>query len=257
VPKNVVPEQERRRRRPTKQGVVLSEALIVETALRMVREHGAAGLSARRLGLALGADASAVYRYYRGMDDLTLALGDELMRRALAGWSAGGDWRADLYRLGLRIHAVYLEHPQAAVLTASRVSGRANELAADEAILGALRGAGFPDEAAVRIYHVFIDQCLAFAALDAAALVLPAPALAADRRMWSATYAHLPQATHPNLAASAPLLARRMNDSAYPAALSMILDAAATEVGSRSSESPYTYDDPVSSAVTKRPMSSR
>lgn len=229
MPKNVVSEQQRRRRRPTKQGVVLSETLIVETALRMVREHGAEGLSARRLGLALGADASTVYRYFRGMDELTLALGDELMRRALAGWTATGDWRADLRRLGLRIHAVHLEHPQAAVLTASRVSGRANELAADEAILGALRAAGFPDEAAVRVYHVFIDQCLGFAALDAAALVLPAPALESDQRMWAATYAHLPPDTHPHLSATAPLLARRMNDSAYPAALDMLLAAAAAE----------------------------
>jgi AcrR family transcriptional regulator len=230
MPKNVVPEQARRRRRPTKQGVLLSEKLIVQTALRMVREHGAAGLTARRLGIALGADASAVYRYFRGMDELTLALGDELMRQALSGWSATGDWRGELYRLGLRIHAVYLAHPQAAVLTASRVSGRDNELAADEAILAALRGAGFPDQAAVRIYHVFIDQCLAFAALDAAALALPAPALESDQQMWSVTYASLPAATHPNLSATAPLLARRMNESAYPAALSMVLDNAEAEL---------------------------
>jgi AcrR family transcriptional regulator len=233
MPKNVVSELERRRRRPTKQGVVLSESLIVETALRMVREHGPAGLSARRLGLALGADASAVYRYFRGMDELTLALGDELMRRALAGWPSAADptdWREELHRLGLRIHGVYLEHPQAAVLTASRVSGRANELAADEVILAVLRSAGFPDEAAVRIYHVFIDQCLAFAALDAAALVLPAPALESDQRMWAATYARLPESTHPSLSATAPLLARRMNDSAYPDALRLVLNAAALEL---------------------------
>ena len=237
--KTVVTETERRRRRPTKQGVVLSEAMIVETALRMVREHGAAGLSARRLGIALGADASTVYRYFRGMDELTLALGDELMRRALAQWRTSGDgWREDLYRLGLRIHQVYLAHPQAAVLTASRVSGRANELAGDEAILAALRGAGFPDVVAVRIYHVFIDQVLAFAALDAAALVLPAPALESDQRMWRATYAHLPESTHPNLSATANLLAERMNDSAYPAALGMVLDSAAAELAKLSRARP-------------------
>jgi hypothetical protein len=96
--------------------------------------------------------------------------------------------------------------------------------------LAALRGAGFDDAAAVRIYHVFIDQCLAFAALDAAALVLPAPALESDQRMWRATYAHLPEATYPNLSATAPLLAERMNDSAYSAAISMILDSAESEL---------------------------
>ena len=55
MPKPVVPEEKRRRRRPTKSGTVLSERLIVETALRMLREHGSAGLTARRLGLALDA----------------------------------------------------------------------------------------------------------------------------------------------------------------------------------------------------------
>lgn len=230
MPKTVVAEADRRRRRPTKQGVVLTEWMIVDTALRMVREHGPSGLSARRLGLALGADASAVYRYYRNMDELTLALGDELMRLVLSDFEPTGDWRADLHHLGLRIHRVYLEHPQAAVLTASRVSGRANELAGDEVILAALRGAGFPDRVAVRVYHVFIDQCLAFAALDAASLVLPAPALASDRRMWEATYEHLSADTHPHLAATATLLADRMNDSAYPAALEMVLDSAAQEL---------------------------
>ena len=48
--KPVVPEEKRRRRRPTRSGTVLSERLIVETALRLLREHGSAGLSARRLG---------------------------------------------------------------------------------------------------------------------------------------------------------------------------------------------------------------
>ena len=64
MPKQVVPDAARQRRRRTKQGTVLSHRLIVETALRMLHEHGAAGLSARRLGLALGTDASTVYRYF-------------------------------------------------------------------------------------------------------------------------------------------------------------------------------------------------
>ncbi|WP_188191862.1 TetR/AcrR family transcriptional regulator [Nonomuraea sp. SYSU D8015] len=225
--KRVVPEAARRRRRPTKQGQVLTHQLIVETALRMLREHGAAGLTARRLGLALGADASTVYRYFRGMDDLILAIADELFGQAIAGWSSGGDWRADLRELGLRIHNAYLAHPQAAVLTASRVTGRPNEVATDEIILGVLRGAGFPDGEAVRIYHAFIDQALAFAILDAATLALPPAAREADEEVWRNTYARLPAATHPNIAATAPLLVARMNDSAYPTALDMLLSSAA------------------------------
>ncbi|MFI7129560.1 TetR/AcrR family transcriptional regulator [Nonomuraea sp. NPDC050153] len=228
--KRVVPETARRRRRPTKQGQVLTHQFIVETALRMLREHGAEGLSARRLGLALGADASAVYRYFRGMDDLVLAIADELFGTAMADWRPVGDWRADLRDLGLRIHHAYLAHPQAAVLTAIRVTGRPNEVAGDETILGILRGAGFADGDAVRIYHAFIDQSLAFAVLDAATLALPKAAREADEEVWQATYARLPARTHPNIAATAPLLVAEMNDSAYSTALDMLLSSASAQL---------------------------
>ena len=228
--KTVVPQDARQRRRRTKQGQVLSHELIVETALRMLGEHGAEGLTARRLGLGLGADASTVYRYFNGMDDLVLAIADELMSRAVEHWRRSGDWRADLRDLGMRIHSAYLAHPQAAVLTANRVSGRAHEIAADEAILGTLRTAGFADRAAVRIYHVFIDQSLAFAALDAASAAMPAAARKLDEEVWKATYARLPEQTNPHIAATADLLVERMNLSAYPAALDMLLAAAAAEL---------------------------
>ncbi|MDX2849433.1 TetR/AcrR family transcriptional regulator [Actinacidiphila glaucinigra] len=226
MPKRVVQEAARRRRRPTRNGAVLSHRLIVDTALRMLHEHGSAGLTVRRLGTALGADPSTLYRYFRGMDDLTLAIADDLMGRAMEGWESTGAWRSDLRGLGLRIHTAYLAHPQAAVLTASRVSGRAHETAADEAVLGILRTAGFPDPAAVAIYQAFIDQALAFAALDAATLALPEAARAADRDVWRETYARLPARTHPHIAATAGLLVARMNRSAYPTALDMLLDSA-------------------------------
>jgi len=229
-PKPVTPDTARRRRRPTKNGTVLTHDLIVATALRMLAEHGAEGLSARRLGLALGADPSAVYRYFAGMDDLVLAIADELIHRALDGWQPTGRWHEDLRALGTRIHRAYLAHPQAAQLTANRVSGRDHEIAADETILGILHAAGFRGAAAVRIYHAFIDQTLAFAALDAASLALPREAREADERQWQATYAQLSRTTHPHIAAAAPLLVARMNDSAYPAALELLLAGAAAEL---------------------------
>ncbi|MEV6303494.1 TetR/AcrR family transcriptional regulator [Actinoplanes sp. NPDC051861] len=228
--KPVVPEEKRRRRRPTRGGTVLSERLIVEAALRLLREHGSSGLSARRLGLALDCDPSTLYRYFRGMDEVILAIGDALIGQALTGWSPTGRWRDDLRALGLRIHAAYTAHPQAAVLTTSRVTGRPNELAADETVLSVLRGAGLPPPLEVRVYHAFIDQTLAFAALDAASLALPNAALLAEEEVWRSTYARLPSATHPHVAEVAPLLAAEMVGSAYPAALELLLDGVTLRV---------------------------
>ncbi|MFI1018693.1 TetR/AcrR family transcriptional regulator [Streptomyces sp. NPDC020965] len=225
--KKVVPETARKRRRPTRTGTVLSERLIVETALRLLGHHGGAGLTARRLGAALGADPSTVYRYFRGMDDLTLAIADELIGRAVRGWRVRGEWRADLRELGLRLHSAYLAHPQAAVLAASRITGRANETATVEAILGLLRTAGFADGEAVRVYRSLVDLSLAFAALDSAALALPETVRDADREMWRDTCGRLPAATHPHIAATAAPLVACMNGSAYPTTLDMLLDSAA------------------------------
>ncbi|MFF4537006.1 TetR/AcrR family transcriptional regulator [Streptomyces aureus] len=243
--KQVVPETERRRRRPTRQGTVLSEKLIVRTALRMLREHGGTGLTARRLGTALGADPSTLYRYFAGLDDLTRAIGEELMGRALDTWTATGEWRSDLRALGQAIHASYLADPQAAVLTASRVTGRPREIAVDETILGILRGAGFPDVDAVVVYHAFIDLTLAFAALDAGSLALTEQARAADEEMWRSTYAELPADTHPHIAATARLLAGRMNHSAYPVVLDTLLNSAAEQLAwARARRTPGTGSAP-------------
>lgn len=223
----VVPEGSRQRRRPTKQGAVLSEQLIVDTALRLVAQHGAEALSVRRLGAALGADPSALYRYFRNTDALLLALADELIGRAQDGWTATGDWRTDLRSMGLRIHACYLSYPQAAVLGAYRTTGRPHETRAVERILGILRSGGFPDALAVRIYHAFVDQALAFAAQDAAAAALPPAARKGDEEVWQAVYGRLSPDTHPNIAATYPLLAADMRDSGYPFALELMLSAVA------------------------------
>jgi AcrR family transcriptional regulator len=226
----VVPAAARQRRRPTKQGVVLSEELIVETALRLIEEHGTDALSVRRLGRALGADPSSLYRYFRHTDDLMLAVADELIGRTLRTWRPSGDWRADLRDLGLRMHAGALAHPRAAVLSAYRVTGRVYEIQAVEAILGVLRGAGFPDAEAVRIYHAYVDQALAFGALDSANTALPKPACEAEAAVWQATYARLPADTHPHIAATARHLVATMRHSSYPAALDLLLSAAAARL---------------------------
>ncbi|WP_086823632.1 TetR/AcrR family transcriptional regulator [Streptomyces sp. NRRL B-24572] len=223
----VVPEGSRQRRRPTKQGAVLSERLIVDTALRLIAQHGAEALSVRRLGAALGADPTALYRYFRNTDALLLAVADEMIGRAQEGWTATGDWRTDLRTMGLRINSCYRNNPQAAALAAHRTTGRPHETRAVERVLGILRTAGFPDDLAVRIYHAFVDQALAFAAQDAAAAALPAAAREKDEEVWHEVYGRLSPDTHPNIAATFPLLAADMSDSGYPFALELMLSAVA------------------------------
>lgn len=218
----VVSDSDRKRRRPTKTGVVLSETMIVNAALRMVEEHGPDGLSARRLGRALGSDPSTIYRYFRNMDSLLLAMADELITRVTRKWHATGDWRADLRHWGMSAHAEYLKHPQAARITAARITGRPAELAGVELILGALRRAGFPDRLAVMAYRLFITQMLSYAARDGAAKL--GSYREEDISRWKNTYARVSADDYPNIAAVAGLLECHDGGSSYPLALRLLLD---------------------------------
>ncbi|GIF26990.1 AcrR family transcriptional regulator [Actinoplanes tereljensis] len=215
-----------RRRRPTRSGTVLSYELIVATAIRLIDLHGGDGLSVRRLGAALGADPTALYRYFRSTDDLVLAVADELIGKALDGFAPGEDWRESLALMGRRIYTGCLARPRTAVLTAARVTGRVHEIRAVEIGVGILRGAGFPDEAAARCYHAFIDLTLGYAMLDAAA------SSAGDVAAWADVYAGLPADTHPHIAASAEALGRSMSGSAYAVALGFYLDGLTLELES-------------------------
>jgi AcrR family transcriptional regulator len=218
--------QERRRRRPTRSGVLLSEDLIVETALRLIGEHGPEALSVRRLGAALGCDPTALYRYFHDTDDLVLAVADRIIGDAMAGFAPGDDWVASLREMALRVRAGYLAHPRAAAMAAHRVTRRRNEISAVETGIGLLLTAGFPPVDAARLYLAFIDTVLSHAATEAAFHALPPQQREADRRSWREVYQDLDPATHPSLTAVRPELPT-MADSSFEQAVDLLLEALA------------------------------
>ncbi|MFJ8106046.1 TetR/AcrR family transcriptional regulator [Streptomyces sp. NPDC096132] len=218
--------QERRRRRPTRSGVLLSEDLIVETALRLIGEHGPEALSVRRLGTALGCDPSALYRYFHGTDDLVLAIADRIIGDAMAGFVPGDDWVAALRDMALRVRAGYLAHPRAAAFASYRVTRRPNEIRAVETGIGLLLSAGFGPADATRLYLTFIDTVLSHAAMDAACLALPRPQREADHRAWNEVYQGLDPASYPALTAVRGEL-HALGDSSFEEAVDLLLEALA------------------------------
>ncbi|MFG2396620.1 TetR/AcrR family transcriptional regulator [Streptomyces lydicus] len=190
---------ERKRRRPTSSGVVLSADLIVDTARELIDTQGAQAFTVRKLGAALGADPSAVYRYFRNTEELLLALADRLIGESMAGFAPSGDWAADLRDFALRAYRSALRHPQIAVFSTVRVTGRPHEQRAVETGIGLLLQAGYDDAAAVRHYHALVDTALGHAALDAGVLRLAPAQRAADERAWQAEYGSLPAEEYPVL----------------------------------------------------------
>ncbi|CAM5315993.1 TetR/AcrR family transcriptional regulator [Streptomyces purpurascens] len=216
--------QERKRRRPTRSGVVLSEQLIVETALRLIGEHGPEALSVRRLGAALGCDPTALYRYFHGTDDLVLAIADRIIGDAMAGFVPKDDWVASLREMALRVRAGYLAHPRAAAMAAHRVTRRRNEIHAVDTGIGLLLNAGFAPADAARLYLAFIDTVLSHAAAEAAFNALPRQQREADHRAWRDVYQDLDPETYPSLTAVRPELPG-MADSSFEQAVDLLLEA--------------------------------
>ncbi|WP_151476199.1 TetR/AcrR family transcriptional regulator [Streptomyces albicerus] len=218
--------QQRRRRRPTASGVLLSKELITETALRLIGEHGPEALSVRRLGAALGCDPSALYRYFRNTDDLLLAIADRIIGDAMAGFVPGPDWVASLREMAMRVRAGYLAHPRAAAMASYRVTRRENEFRAVETGVGLLLSAGFAPARAVRLYLAFIDTVLSHAALDAACQALPREQREADEQAWTEAYQALDPAAYPALTSVREEL-RSMADSSFEEAVDLLLVALA------------------------------
>ena len=215
--------EERRRNTRTRTGAVLSADAIVDAALALVGEHGAAGLSVRRLGAAIGCDPTAIYRYFASVDALFLAMGDRLISHTLADFELGEDWKENLRNLGKRTYAEYVAHPRVAIAVASRVTGGEHERRIIDLVLGELRRAGFEGEQAVQLYRSFGDFVLAFSAVDADFLARSDEVRAADVQRWE-EYGDVDPEQFPNLAALAPLVIAHAETSTFALCLELLLD---------------------------------
>jgi AcrR family transcriptional regulator len=214
----------RSRNTRTRSGSVLSSDLIVDAAMSLVGAHGAAALSVRRLGAALGCDPTAVYRYFASMDDLMMAVAERLIAQALAGYAPTADWKENLRSLARGTYQAYLAHPRVAVVVASRVTGGEHETRIVDLVLGQLRAAGFEGEQAVRLYRSLGDCILAFAAVDADYLARPARERESDARRWRDAYGSVDAAQYPNLAALGPLVVEHAGMSTFESVLALLLD---------------------------------
>jgi len=214
----------RTRNTRTRSGAVLSADLITDTAMHLVGEHGAAALSVRRLGAALGCDPTAVYRYFTSMDALTLAVADRLIGQALANYRPGGHWKENLRSLARCTYEAYLAHPRVAIVVASRVTGGDHETRIIDLVLGELRAAGFEGELAVRLYRSLGDFILAFCAIDADYLARPAQEREADTQRWQDAYGAVDPVAYPNLAALGPIVVQHAGMSTFESCLALLLD---------------------------------
>jgi AcrR family transcriptional regulator len=177
----------------------LTPGAIVTESLRLLDTEGADGFSLPKLGRALGADPTAVYRHFSSKDDLVLAIADRLIEEAMTGFVAHECWVDTITDTTRRVCATYRAHPAAAALSASRTTQRPAEMRIVDALIGAVIQAGFTGAAAARMYRALGDFTLAWAGSEAAFLALDPVQQQADMSAWTRAYLAVDKAEYPQI----------------------------------------------------------
>jgi AcrR family transcriptional regulator len=205
----------------------LNAEIIVNAAIEVIAEAGSEQFSVRRLGEALDADPTAIYRHFRSKDELLRAIGD----RGLAGLVDGlpaSSWRECIRELCIRIRAANLAQPAIASLVRGAPPRHRNELLITETILARLHDAGFGTGAAARAYHAVIELTIGSAAIDSTLAAVPATERDRIYDEWRSDYAALDPNAFPRSVESAASLYPETVEERFAYALDRLLDGIET-----------------------------
>ncbi|WP_200210446.1 TetR family transcriptional regulator [Micromonospora coerulea] len=154
--------------------VSLSREVILQTAMRLADSEGTTFLTLTRLGRALGADPTALYRHFRNKDELLLAMGDQLMAEAIAGIEPGRSWQDTLRSAAWSMRRAYLARPALGAQSAARFTGGHAETSLVETITAELTKAGLEPDVAARHCRAFAEVVLGHIGITATLLSLSA-----------------------------------------------------------------------------------
>jgi AcrR family transcriptional regulator len=185
-------------RRGLRRGTLTSDMILAES-LRLLDEDGIEGFSLPKLGRALGADQTAVYRHFASKDDIVLALADRLIEEAMTGFGPRECWVDTLTDMALRLRRTYLAHPAAASICAYRTTQGPAEIRTVDIIIGAMFSAGFDGAEAALMYRAVGDFALGWAGVAASFLALDERLQQNDRLAWTRAYLAVSRAEHPNI----------------------------------------------------------
>lgn len=140
---------------------VLSYEHIVNTALRMADEQGAAQLSMRKLATELGAGVMSLYHYVADKDTLMEALVDRVAGEVEPA-KIGSEWTEAARHIAVSTHEAMLRHPWVIPEWSTAWPGPAR-LALMEQLLDVLANAGLPPDVADLGFHALTNHIQGFA----------------------------------------------------------------------------------------------
>jgi AcrR family transcriptional regulator len=174
----------------------LSRDRVLRGALAVADAGGLASLTIRSLAHELGVKPMSVYYHVANKDEILDGIVD-LVFGEIALPSAGGDWRTEMHRRAVSAREVLSRHPWAIALLQSRTNPGPATLRHHDAIIGALRGAGFSVRMTAHAFAV-IDSYVYGFALSEAALPIHGPETVAE--VAESMMQHVAAGTYPHLA---------------------------------------------------------
>ena len=207
----------------------LTPEVIVSESLRLLDTDGLDGFSLPKLGRALGADPTAVYRHFASKDDLVLAIADRLIEIAMDGLAPLPCWVDTVTEIATRQRAAYRAHPAAAALSWFRTTQRPAEMRVVDVLIGAVLEAGFTGAQAAVMYRALGDFTLAWAGIEAAFLALDADLQRADQSAWTRAYPAVGRAEYPHIWQIRDELADVTDDQIFQTALAMVMTGFASQ----------------------------
>jgi AcrR family transcriptional regulator len=126
----------------------LSRDAIVDAALAILDADGVDALTIRRLGQELGTGSASLYWHIAGKDELCELVYDRIMGEIELPEPDPSRWEDQLKDLARQAYRVMLSHNDAVRLSIGRPPAGPNTLRIVECMLGLMRGAGIPDQAA-------------------------------------------------------------------------------------------------------------
>jgi AcrR family transcriptional regulator len=201
----------------------LTPELIVKESLRLLDQDGVDGFSLPKLGRALGADPTAVYRHFASKDDLVLAIADQLIEDTMAGLTPQACWIDTMTEAVRHLRRTYCEHPAAAWLSACRTTQRPAEMRAVDVLIGAVFEAGFEGAAAARVYRAIGDFSLYWSGAEAAFLALDPDVQDNDRAAWVRAYRAVDRAEYPHIWRLREELPDVTDDAIFETILSLVI----------------------------------
>jgi AcrR family transcriptional regulator len=184
-------------------GVRLDRDVIVRAAQRVLEEDGLGGLTVRRIGSELGADPTAIYRHFRGKDELVVELADRVFA-SVSEPDPSLSWQERLRHMLHEALGLYRANPGFAQQLSVQPDDTPGLQRIAEHVLATLAEAGLgPRERAV-IYQLITNYAVG-SGLFISQLTLDdwgPETIPATRR----AYAALPPAEYPHCVESAPHL---------------------------------------------------